>query len=71
MEPKVLTVEQKLDRIASGAQGVVTREEMFAAGITREEIKRRVRKGALIRAHRGVYRVGHHAPASKPSTWRQ
>ena len=36
---------------------------MLAAGIGDREIGRRVRNGALIRVHRGVYRVGHDAPS--------
>jgi very-short-patch-repair endonuclease len=33
------------------------------AGITLDEIKHRLRTGALLREHRGVYRVGHRAPS--------
>ncbi|MEA2468162.1 MAG: hypothetical protein QOJ57_2288 [Thermoleophilaceae bacterium] len=50
-------------RIASRAHGVVTRAEMLRAGITAIEIRRRVKKGLLIRLHPGVYRVGHAAPS--------
>lgn len=50
-------------RIASGAHGVVTRADLRAAQITRDEIDRRVRSGALIVEYRGVYRVGHRAPS--------
>ena len=50
-------------RIASRAQGVVTASELRAAGLSRKEIEHRVRIGALIREHRGVYRVGHRAPS--------
>jgi hypothetical protein len=35
---------------------------MLDAGVTAAEIAHRVRSGALIREHRGVYRVGHRAP---------
>jgi len=42
---------------------VVTRAELLAAGITPEQIKQRKRRGTLIPIHRGVYRVGHHAPS--------
>ena len=35
----------------------------LAAGVTSHEIRHRVRSGALLREHRGVYRVGHHAPS--------
>jgi hypothetical protein len=57
------TVEQKLDRIASRTHGVVTRRELLAAGASAKEIEHRVRTGALIRVHPGVYRVGHRAPS--------
>jgi very-short-patch-repair endonuclease len=40
---------------------VVTRAQLVAAGITPEEIRQRMRRGALIRVHPGVYRVGHRA----------
>jgi very-short-patch-repair endonuclease len=40
----------------------VTADELVSAGVSRDEIKRRVQKGLLIRVHRGVYRVGHRAP---------
>ena len=50
-------------RIASEAHGVVTRADLRAVQITRDEIDRRVRSGALIVEYRGVYRVGHRAPS--------
>jgi hypothetical protein len=56
-------VEEELARIAEVAHGIVTRQEMLAAGITRAEIKHRVRTGALIREYTAVYRVGHRAPS--------
>jgi very-short-patch-repair endonuclease len=56
------TVERELARIASAAHGVVTRDALLEAGVTRAEIESRVRSGALIREHLGVYRVGHRAP---------
>jgi hypothetical protein len=56
-------VEEELARIAGGAHGIVTREEMSDADISPSEIKRRVRNGLLIRRYHGVYRVGHRAPS--------
>jgi hypothetical protein len=56
-------VERKLARIASASYGVVTRAQLVRAGLTAEEIKQRVDRGALLREHRGVYRVGHRAPS--------
>src|SRR5919198_811135 len=57
------TVEQVLDQIGSSAHGVVTRRELLRAGISDDEIRHRLRTGALIRQHPGVYRVGHRAPS--------
>ena len=42
---------------------MVTRAELVHIGITSEEIKQRLRRGTLLRVHRGVYRVGHRAPS--------
>jgi len=50
-------------RIAHGAHGVVTRSQLLAAGLTEPEIRHRLASGALLREHRGVYRVGHRAPS--------
>jgi hypothetical protein len=41
----------------------VTRAQLLGAGVTDEEIKQRLRRGTLLRVHRGVYRVGHRAPS--------
>jgi very-short-patch-repair endonuclease len=57
------TVEEKLARIAGAHHGVATRAELLRAGISRDEIAHRLRVGALIREHKGVYRVGHRAPS--------
>ena len=51
--------------LASRAHGVVTRRELLAAGITTDEIRKRRERGALLAAHRGVYRVGHEAPSTE------
>src|SRR4051812_30973379 len=63
MPPLGGTVEQELDRIARAAHGVVTRRQLLAVGVTVDEIKHRLRTGALLREHPGVYRVGHRAPS--------
>ena len=63
MRPYGRTVEQQLARLATATHGVVTRAQLLAAGVTHAEIKQRVRTGALLREHRGVYRVGHRAPS--------
>jgi hypothetical protein len=63
MEHQDATVEEILARIARRQRGLVTRKQLLAAGISKEEIRRRIQKGALLRVHRGVYRVGHKAPS--------
>jgi very-short-patch-repair endonuclease len=63
MRPQNRTAERELARIAYAAHGVVTRRELLRAGITAAEIKQRLRAGALLREHPGVYRVGHRAPS--------
>jgi hypothetical protein len=57
------TVDEELARIARAGHGVVTRGQLLAAGVTRHEIAGRLRRGALLREHPGVYRVGHRAPS--------
>ncbi|HEY7618560.1 MAG TPA: type IV toxin-antitoxin system AbiEi family antitoxin domain-containing protein, partial [Solirubrobacteraceae bacterium] len=49
--------------LAARSHGVATRAQLLAAGISTDEVGHRVRGGALIRVHRGVYRVGHRAPS--------
>ena len=61
MRPQLEPAEKVIARIASRAHGVVTREELTAAGVSAAEIKRCVKSGTLIRRYRGVYRVGHYA----------
>jgi hypothetical protein len=63
MGGKLEPAERLIGRLASRAHGVVTRGELLEAGVTDAEIDRRVKKGALIRRYRGVYRVGHYAPS--------
>jgi very-short-patch-repair endonuclease len=63
MEHQNRTVEEILGRIARRQHGVVTRKQLLDAGISKEEIRRRIQKKALLPVHRGVYRVGHRAPS--------
>ena len=63
MQGKPRTAEQILARLASSAHGVVTRAQLLDADVTKAEIECRLRTGALLREHRGVYRVGHRAPS--------
>jgi Transcriptional regulator, AbiEi antitoxin len=57
------TVEAILAELARESHGVVTREEVLRAGVSKAELLHRVRIGALIPVHRGVFRVGHRAPS--------
>src|SRR3954465_14915845 len=61
--PQTRTAEQKIAGVASRAHGVATWRELLDAGVSRDEIKQRLASKALIRVHRGVYRVGHTAPS--------
>ena len=61
--PEVRTADEIIRDLASKAHGVVTRSELVDAGLTTDEIKRRRERGLLLPIHRGVYRVGHHAPS--------
>lgn len=63
MRPKVSTVEETLARVASTQHGVVARAQLLGASVSPAEVKHRLRTGALLRVHRGVYRVGHRAPS--------
>lgn len=47
--------------MAGASHGVVRRADLLAAGVTRAEIRARMRRGTLIREYPGVYRVGHRA----------
>lgn len=63
MQHQGRTVEEVIGRIARRQHGVVTRKQLLDAGISKEEIRRRVLKKSLIPVHRGIYRVGHTAPS--------
>jgi hypothetical protein len=63
MRPECATVEETLALTAGKQHGVVTRAQLLRAGISEAGIKRRVKKGLLLREHWGVYRVGHRAPS--------
>src|SRR4051794_27470987 len=63
MSAKATTVEVVLAELARSQHGLVTREQLLAAGLTRHQIQHRIARGGLLRVHRGVYRVGHRAPS--------
>ncbi len=59
MREESTTGDQRIATIAGQQHGVVTVEQLRAAGIGRTEVSRRVQAGRLHRLHRGVYAVGH------------
>ena len=63
MDRQDRTVEEKLARMAGGQHGIATRAQALPAGISDDEIRHRLRTGALISEFPGVYRVGHRAPS--------
>lgn len=65
MRTRNSTVEKELARIAVRQHGLVTRQQLLAAGISASGIRRRIEKGTLILVYRGVYRVGHRAPSTE------
>ena len=67
MRGKSGTTERELARLVSSQHGVVTRAHLLAAGLSAAGIDRRLEKGSLLRAYRGVYRVGHQAPSREAS----
>jgi hypothetical protein len=63
MGPKGGSVDELIAELAAAAHGIVTRKNLLGKGVTPDEIKRRLIRGSLLPAHRGVYRVGHAAPS--------
>jgi hypothetical protein len=54
-------VERRIADLARVQHGVVCRKQLYALGVTKEEIDGRTRSGGLHLIHRGVYAVGHTA----------
>lgn len=52
-------IDQAIARLAGRKDGVVTRAQLAALGLSPDEIQRLLRCGRLHRVHRGVYNVGH------------
>ena len=52
-------LDRRIARLAVRQHGLVTREQLFALGLSRSGIARRLERGALYRVHRGVYAVRH------------
>lgn len=61
MDPLTQKLDAVLARFASRQKGIVTREQLLAAGFSATVIRRRIRSGGLIPVHLGVYLVGHRA----------
>jgi very-short-patch-repair endonuclease len=47
--------------LAGGQHGIVKRQQVLEAGLSRREIERRLEAGWLVRLYEGVYAVGHTA----------
>jgi very-short-patch-repair endonuclease len=52
---------RQIAEIAASQEGLVTRRQLLAGGISDDVIDRRLRRGELHAVHRGVYAVGHPA----------
>lgn len=59
MREQLTTADARIAVIAGRQHGIVTVEQLHAAGFGRTEVTRRVQMGRLHRLHRGVYAVGH------------
>jgi Transcriptional regulator, AbiEi antitoxin len=59
MREQSSTGDARIGVIAGRQHGVVTQEQLAAAGIDKSGITRRVQAGRLHRLYRGVYAVGH------------
>jgi Transcriptional regulator, AbiEi antitoxin len=59
MREESSTADRRVAAIAGQQHGVVTIEQLHAAGVGRTEVTRRVQAGRLHRLYRGVYAVGH------------
>jgi hypothetical protein len=62
MAAQINTAERVLARLANPRKGLVDRDQLLAAGLTRHQIARCVRNGVLWPEYDGIYRVGHRAP---------
>lgn len=60
-------MEAILGRLAFSTFGLVKRPVLLRAGVTPEQIRTRLRTGALLLEYPGVYRVGHRAPSVESS----
>jgi very-short-patch-repair endonuclease len=56
---RVEAADERIARVAARQHGIVTAAQMYAAGLDRSAIRRRVAAGRLHQVFRGVYTVGH------------
>ena len=65
MDRQVATADQRVAQIAGRQHGVITVDQLLAAGLSNRQVEDRAHAGRLHRVHRGVYRVGHTAPSTE------
>ena len=58
-------VDPTIRRLAGRSDGIVTRRQLRATGISAKAIDNRVERGRLIAIYRGVYTVGHEAVSDR------
>jgi very-short-patch-repair endonuclease len=63
MDRKPDTADRRIAGIAADQYGVVSAAQLRAAGLSDDAVRGRATAGRLYRLHRGVYAVGHPAPA--------
>jgi len=51
------TLDERILALAAGQQGVVSRRQLLASGLTERMVDGRVRSGRLVPLHRGIYRT--------------
>ena len=63
------TADWQIARMAGRQAGVISAAQLKAAGLTKDGIHRRVRKGLLHPLHRAVYAVGHATLTRRGEEW--
>jgi very-short-patch-repair endonuclease len=52
-------IDVRIAELADQQYGVVSRRQLVTTGASRDQVRRRIQRGALVPLHRGVYAVGH------------